>query len=99
MADIKLRDYHDRIRELISNLYDPATVEDYDIRKTTSGVYADLCSIIPEHAFDEYDVVDALEDLGFKPGYERKVRIQVTEEGEKKEEYDDLMYFWYMKKK
>lgn len=100
MAVIRVKDYHERIRELISNLYDPATVEDYDIRKTTAGIYHDLCSIIPENAFDEYDVLEALEELNFIPGYEQKARTFENEKGEEITEiYDDVMYFWYMKKK
>lgn len=66
---------------------------------TTAMVYKNLCSIIPANAFDEFDVVEVLEDLNFEPQYEKKIEVTEDAKGKKAvREYDDLLYFWYMKK-
>lgn len=91
-----MRDYKDRIRHLISRLYEPADVKDFDVKMSTPRIYNELCTIIPANAFDEFDLVEVLEEMGFEPQYETKK--EVTEEGNV-EVFDDLCYFWYMKKK
>lgn len=94
------RDYADRIKELISTIYEPGTPDDHDAKLTTQNIFHDLCNIIPETAFDVYDVVDALEELNFTPGYERKVEKGTDDHGnEVTVEYEDLKYFWYLKRK
>lgn len=95
-----MKDYRDRIRNLISRLYEPADLNNFDVRMTTPGIYGNLCTVIPANAFDEFDVVEVLEELGFEPQYEKKREITENDKGEKAvREYDDLAYFWYMKKK
>lgn len=98
MAGIK--NYQERIRQLIDQLYAPADVTDYHVKMSTAQMYANLCTILPERAFDEYDVVEALEELNFFPGYEQKKETVEDEHGNKTVKvYDDLTYFWYLKKK
>lgn len=103
-----MRSYKDRIRELISRLYAPADVTNYDVKMTTPEIYANLCTILPANAFDEYEVVEVLEDLNFFPGYESKEKVVERKVGQNEkgediievdvEEYDDLVFFWYMRK-
>lgn len=94
-----MKNYKDRIKDLISKLYAPADVTNYDVKMTTTEVYANLCTIIPANAFDEFDVVEILEELNFFPGYEQKTLTIEKENGEKETKvFDDLVYFWYMKK-
>ncbi|MDD3772112.1 MAG: hypothetical protein RBT46_04335 [Weeksellaceae bacterium] len=94
-----MKDYKDRIKYLISRLYEPADTKDYTIRMTTLDIYKNLCSIIPATSFDEFDLLEVLEELGYQPGYEQK-KLEVKNESGKEEEriYDDLTYYWYMKK-
>lgn len=104
-------DYKDRIRYLISRLYEPADINNFDVKMSTPAIYNDLCTVIPANAFDQFDLVEVLESMGFEPQYETKKEIitrelegQFDEKGnpvtEKDvEEYDDLRYYWYMKKK
>lgn len=95
-----MKTHKERIRYLISRLYEPGNPKNFDIRMTTSMVYKNLCSIIPANAFDEFDVVEVLEELGFEPEYETKEETSKDAKGkETVREYDDLLYFWYMKKK
>jgi len=95
-----MKNYKDRIKHLINHLYEPGDVENFDAKLTTSQIYSDLCSIIPSNAIDKFDVVEALEEMNFQPFYEQKKQIVVNEKGEEKVKiYDDLTYFWYLKKK
>lgn len=94
-----IRNYKTRIKELIQKLYEPGDITSYDVKMTTEGVYNNLCSILPSTAFDQYDVLEALEELNFFPGYETKKETIEDEKGNKTEKiYDDLTYFWYLKK-
>lgn len=92
-------DYKDRIRYLISRLYEPADVNNFDVKMTTSMIFNNLCSIIPANAFDEFVLVELLEEMGFEPGYEQKKKVTEDSKGNKLEIiYDDLVYYWYLKK-
>lgn len=94
-----MKTHKERIRYLIARLYEPGNPENFDIRMTTAMIYENLCSIIPANAFDEFDVVEVLEELGYEPAYEKKKEITEDAKGnETVREYDDLLYFWYMKK-
>lgn len=103
--------YSERVKKLITDLYLPCSPGAQDLKMTTNSIYSDLCTIIPSTAFDPYEVVEIMEDLGFVPGYEQKEEITFrTIEGETDEKgnplvekdiktYDDLVYYWYLKKK
>lgn len=94
------KDYIDRIKLMISRLYSPGLPQDFDVKMTTSGIFNNLCSILPENAIDEYIIMECLEELGFEPGYEQKKLEFNNEDGEKEVRFfDDLTYFWYLKKK
>lgn len=94
-----MRNYKDRIKHLISKLYSPGDVTDFDVKMSTPQIYEDLCSIIPSRSFDEFDVVEVLEDLNFFPGYEQKVHQIENEKGNVETIIsDDLVFYWYMKK-
>lgn len=104
------RTYEERVKKLISNLYYPGSVENHDVKMSTPEIYQNLCTIIPATAFDPYDLVNWMEEMGFEPQYETKEDITYREiEGQKDEkgnpvmekdvkEYDDLRYYWYMQK-
>src|SRR5690606_6910950 len=107
---MKTDDFKDRARKLTSRLYVPGVPSDYEVKMTTSGIYHDLCTIIPANALDEFDLVELLEEMGFQPQYEQKERVIAREVPDVKDEdgnpliekdvetYDDLVYYWYMKK-
>lgn len=95
-----IKTHQDRIRYLISRLYEPGDINNFDVKLSTGSIYNNLCSIIPANAFDEFDVIDALEELKFEPQYEKKKEIITDENGNTTvKEYDDLTYLWYLKKK
>lgn len=90
-------DTEDRIKNLISQIYKPGSPDGYDVRMSTYKIYVDLCTIIPSTAFDEYDVLQALEELGYIPQYERKKEV-INEQTSETKEFDDVKFFWYFKK-
>lgn len=93
-------DYNDRIKTMITRLYTPGSPQDFDIKMSTSNIFQDLCNIIPETAIDKYMVMECLEELGFEPGYEQKKITITKDDGEQESRiYDDLTYYWYLKKK
>lgn len=94
-----MKTYRDRVRYLITRLYEPGTIENHDVKMTTPMIYEDLCTIIPSKAFDEYDVVEVLEEEGFQPQYEQKLKRNKTKKSAEPETFDDVAYFWYLKKK
>lgn len=107
---MNIRTYEERVKKLIGNLYYPGSVESHDVKMSTPEIYSNLCTVIPATAFDQHDLVNWLEDLGFEPQYQakedikfREVKGQKDENGEPLmekdvEEYDDLRYYWYMQK-
>lgn len=105
--------YQDKIKRLINDLYEPGSpgITNHDIKMTTHQIKSNLEIVIPANYIDEPTVFECLEELGFFPKYEQKQEIVKREiEGKTDAEgnqlyetdivdYDDLVYYWYLKKR
>ena len=63
-------DYTQEIRDLIAHNYDPVLLQseesEYTLKKSLNDIYKELSGILPSLWFDESDVYEALQILGFK---------------------------------
>lgn len=87
-----MKTYKERILFLIDRLYVPGTPNLHDLKTTVAQIYEDLCNVVPANAFDEFDVTETLEQLGFEPQYSEK-------QDDKGGSFNDMQYFYYLKRK
>lgn len=102
--------YKDEIRKLITELYYPGEPGVADIKYTLQMIKNQLGTVIPENAFDVYDVKEILDDLGFVPKYEQKSEVfyreipnEFEDDGTPMREkdvvyFDDFVYYYYFQK-
>ncbi|WP_353158440.1 hypothetical protein [Myroides odoratus] len=80
-------DYPEKIKDYLYDNFVPGTKENANLKKTTKELLNFLFRIFPFECIDDYQLVDILYELGYKP-------INLMEKNEEKQ--DVLSAYWLL---